>query len=155
MSGRHMPQAPEMTDRPTAAPPARLKLRAQFLACGKGKRLHASAFSLQAAARQPADSDAPRFGLTVTKKEGNSPARNRIRRRLREVLRLTPDLHAAPGTDYVLVARKESLKHPFAALQQEAVRAISRVATARPASPNRHRVGKSPSGPTSPSTPKT
>ena len=33
--------------------------------------------------------DAPRFGFTVTKKVGNSVIRNRIRRRLREAVRLT------------------------------------------------------------------
>lgn len=145
MSGQHMPQAPEITVKPQAAPPARIKLRSAFLACGKGKRLHVGAFSLQAASRQPADTNGPRFGLTVTKKEGNSPTRNRIRRRLREVLRLTPDLPAAAGTDYVLVARKESLKLPFATLQQEAIRAISRIANARPAATHRPRDGKSPS----------
>ena len=145
MSGLQEPQASEISQKSSVRPPARLKLRAHFLACGKGKRLHTGAFSLQCAQRQPADSDGPRFGLTVTKKEGNSPTRNRIRRRLREVLRVTSALCALSGTDYVLVARRDSLKIPFAALQHETRRAIVRVANARPASRAKRRDGAPPS----------
>ena len=58
--------------------------------------------------------DAPRFGFTVTKKVGNSVIRNRIRRRLREAIRLTdPTSPPKPGHDYVLVARIEALTAPF------------------------------------------
>lgn len=54
-----------------------------------------------------------RVGYTVTKKQGNAVARNRIRRRLREVVRKTfPDL-AKPCYDYVLIARAVSSNRPY------------------------------------------
>jgi len=69
-------------------------------------------FLLQAlkAARQ-AGSQPPRFGFTVTKKLGGAVVRNRIRRRLREAVRLAGD--GAAGTDYVLVGRHAALTLPF------------------------------------------
>src|ERR1700684_2883717 len=95
------------------APPARLKKRADFVNAGKGRRFHAKGFSLQAA-RRSADADAaPRFGFTVTKKLGGSVLRNRIRRRLKEALRLLPDLSARPGYDYVILARQAALNQAF------------------------------------------
>ena len=72
----------------TSRPWGRLKRRAEFQRAGKGRRVGASGFTMQANARVSSDAaEGPRFGLTVTKKIGNSPARNRIRRRLREAMR--------------------------------------------------------------------
>lgn len=129
-------QTPQMTSIAGAAPDAprpwaRLRKRAEFLAAARGRRLHAAAFSLQAAPRQPADDAPPRFGLTVTKKEGNAVVRNRLRRRLREALRVTPALPAVPGHDYVIVARRDSLKIAFSRMQHELAQALSRVLAAK------------------------
>jgi ribonuclease P protein component len=55
----------------------------------------------------------PRFGFTVTKKIGNAVVRNRIRRRLREVVRLSVADVACPGIDYVLIGRRAALSRPF------------------------------------------
>jgi len=55
----------------------------------------------------------PRFGFTVTRKIGNAVVRNRIRRRLKEAVRLSADDIAAPGTDYVLIGRRAALSLPF------------------------------------------
>lgn len=50
-----------------------------------------------------------RLGLTVSKKLGNSPQRNRVRRILREGVR--KQLHLLPeGHDFVIVARSSALK---------------------------------------------
>ena len=133
-------QTPQNAEHSATAPrpPARLRKRAEFLAAAKGRRLHTGGFSLQAAARAPADTDEARFGLTVTKKEGNAVVRNRLRRRLREALRLTPLPDVRPGHDYVIVARRESLKTGFARLQQEIAGALARVLSAKPAGPRRN-----------------
>ncbi len=47
-----------------------------------------------------------RIGLTVTKKIGKSVQRNRIKRLIREAVRLTEGI--LPGNDIVIVARRSS-----------------------------------------------
>jgi ribonuclease P protein component len=71
---------------------------------------------------------APRFGFTVTKQSGGAVQRNRIRRRLKEALRLLNPLPARPGHDYVIVARPEALDMPFLALQGDLIRALGKIA---------------------------
>ena len=57
-----------------------------------------------------------RLGYTVSVKLGHAVVRNRIRRRLRETVRLNaPQL--LPGWDIVLVARSRALDAPFPKLQ--------------------------------------
>jgi ribonuclease P protein component len=109
---------------------ALLKKRAEFVNAAKGPRFHARCFSLQAVPR-PSDAEdaAPRFGFTVTKKLGGAVPRNRIRRRLKEALRLMPDLSARPGHDYVILARQPALDQAFPALQEELARAIAEIHT--------------------------
>lgn len=109
---------------------ARLKKRSEFLAVAKGARVHDAAFTLQAARR--AEPGVPRFGLTVTKKTGNSVVRNRIRRRLREVLRHSATLKSAnhpdrAHNDYVIVARAEAMTRGFADLARDLDKAIDRI----------------------------
>ena len=69
----------------------------------------------------------PRFGFTVTKQSGGAVRRNRIRRRLKEALRLLDPLPARPGHDYVILARPEALGMPFLALQGELIRALGKI----------------------------
>jgi ribonuclease P protein component len=71
----------------------------------------------------------PRFGFTVGKHCGGAVRRNRIRRRLKEALRLVDPLPARLGYDYVIVARPEALGMAFAALQAELARALGRAGT--------------------------
>ena len=56
-----------------------------------------------------------RVGITVSKKLGKAHIRNRIRRRLREIYRLSED-QFLPGWDIVLVARGKALDADFAAM---------------------------------------
>ncbi len=102
----------------------RLKRRTDFLATKKGARVHGRAFVLQAIRRPEtklsSTTNAPaRFGITVTKRVGNSVVRNRIKRRLREVIRLHSAKHAQNGTDYVLIARHSARQAPFFELVDE------------------------------------
>lgn len=105
----------------------RLKRRADFLRAAKGKRWHGKAFSLQAGRSSDREAGPARFGLTVTKKVGNAVVRNRARRRLREAIRLHPDLPARQARDYVLVARLEAIRVPFATLQKDLSAAVRSV----------------------------
>ncbi|MEJ0097684.1 MAG: ribonuclease P protein component [Bauldia sp.] len=94
-----------------------LKRRAAFKAVAGGRRVSRTGFVLQAL-KTATEIDgttatrAPRFGFTVTKKIGNAVVRNRIRRRLREVVRRA-ETGAEAATDYVLVARRAALTLQF------------------------------------------
>jgi ribonuclease P protein component len=103
----------------------RLRLRADFLAAATGGRAPVSGFVLQALDRRE---DGPvRVGFTVSKKVGNSPERNRVRRRLREMVRLSSPAAMRPGHDYVLIGRRAALDLPFERLVEDFTRALSRV----------------------------
>jgi len=103
----------------------RLRRRADFLAAATGGRAPVSGFVLQALNRRE---DGPvRVGFTVSKKVGNSPERNRVRRRLREMVRLSPSAGMRHGYDYVLIGRRAALDLPFERLIEDFTRALSRV----------------------------
>ena len=77
--------------------PPVLKKRADFLRAANARRQGTSGFHLQA--RERGD-DAPfRVGYTCSKKVGNAVARNRAKRRLREIARLVMPSHAQAGWD--------------------------------------------------------
>lgn len=117
--------------RPAPHTPARMKRRADFVAAQRGDRRRSPFFTLQSTER--ADDGPPRFGLTVSKKTAKRAVRrNRIRRRLREALRLgfaaqagAGALSADRGCDYVLVARLEAMTAPFADLRRALAAALA------------------------------
>jgi ribonuclease P protein component len=114
----------------------RLRQRADFLAAATGSRALASGFVLQALQRRE---DGPvRVGFTVSKKVGNSVERNRVRRRLREVVRLSQSATMQPGHDYVLIGRRAALRMPFERLAEDFSRALDRLhgGKDRPATPH-------------------
>ena len=90
----------------------RLKSRPQFLFVREGEKRKGPLFLLEVRDRQMPD-EAPRVGFTVTKKHGNAVERNRMRRRLKEAVRLSAGFAMEPGHDYVVVARRELLTAPF------------------------------------------
>jgi ribonuclease P protein component len=110
-----------------------LRRRAEFQRAAKGRRAQLEAFTLQANRRpEPAGFTEPRVGLTVTKKVGNAVVRNRIRRRLREALRLVSSLEALPDHDYVLMARGAALTMSFEGLVGEIGRGLRQVRREKP-----------------------
>jgi len=112
----------------TAAPHSngpirRLQKRAQFLNAAKGRRAGRTGFALQAIEVETVE---PGIGLTVTKKTGNSPERNRIKRRLRAAIRAC-GAELKPQHDYVLVGRREALSLPFSKVVSDLSSAIAKV----------------------------
>ena len=101
----------------------RLKRRSQFLRAARGNRAGRSAFGLQAIASEETE---PGVGFTVTKKVGNSPERNRMKRRLRAAAAACAR-DFVPGHDYVLLARREALSQPFEKMVADLTSLIARV----------------------------
>lgn len=110
---------------------ATLKRRAEFLRIRGGRRWSSSAFVIEMRPRDGAsDSDThaeARFGFTATKKLGNAVTRNRIRRRLKEAVRLAAPGRAGAHCDYVLIAREAAASQPFAALERDLIAALGRL----------------------------
>ena len=116
----------------------RLRQRADFLAVANGARVNSTAFTLQGRGRD--DSGPIRIGFTVTKSNGTATERNRIRRRLREVVRRIDVMAMRPHHDYVLVGRRAALNRDFAAMVDDLRTALNRIerqrAKGRPANRN-------------------
>jgi ribonuclease P protein component len=106
----------------------RLRRRADFQRAAKGRRARMEAFAIQANRRAATSDDlGARIGFTVTKKLGGAVLRNRIRRRLKEAVRLSPRLETQADHDYVLMAQREALGRPFDQLLADLNRAFSLV----------------------------
>jgi ribonuclease P protein component len=103
-------------------PPGRLRKREEFLAARRGEKRRGRLFLLEVLTR--GDEAAPRVGFTVTKKVGNAVVRNRVRRRLKEAVRVHAAIHMAPGHDYVIVGREDVLAAPFEQIADELKRRI-------------------------------
>jgi ribonuclease P protein component len=88
----------------------RLRRRAEFVAVQTGGRKLHGRHVLAFAKEQ--DLPVGRLGITVTKKVGNAVIRNRIKRMLREWLRLNGWI--PPGWDVVVVAKDSAARqgHP-------------------------------------------
>lgn len=107
-----------------------LRVRSEFVRAQRGRRRKAKAFTLIMAQRPLCDT--PGIGYTVTKKVGNAPERNRIKRRLRAAVRENRSFFVA-GRDYVLIGRREALHEPFGTLVATLRSALTE--TARPDRP--------------------
>jgi ribonuclease P protein component len=111
----------------------RLTRRPEFLRVADGRRKWvAPGLILQALDRQPPSAAGgggheARVGFTASAKVGNAVARNRARRRLKAAAAMLLPLHGRPATDYVLIARIETLTRPFPALLQDLEAALRRL----------------------------
>lgn len=106
----------------------RLKHRSDFRAAATGRRAGGNAFVLQA--RRRTGEGAVRVGFTVSRQVGNAVERNRVRRRLREVVRLAagaPDGRLQNGHDYVLIGRRAALVLPLSEMVRELDATLKRI----------------------------
>lgn len=120
--------------------------RADFLAAARGRQVEKQGFVLQSIhrLREPPTAEPPevgppevgapgtgalaaRFGFTISRRVGNAVVRNRIRRRLREAVRIAAPDHAKEGKDYFLIARRAALDLPFARLISDLADGIDRI----------------------------
>jgi ribonuclease P protein component len=119
------------------APLGRLKRRAEFLRiAAQGRKFSTPGLVLQAMAMGTTStgSDADiHIGFTCSRKVGNAVARNRARRRLQAAAREVMTASAAPGYDYVLIGRTETIDRPYPLLLQDLRTALKRVGALRDA----------------------
>ena len=115
----------------------RLKRRPEFLrVAGARRKWVTPGVILQARKRQQSDgatgpdrvpTEAIRVGFTASRKVGPAVARNRARRRLRAACSEVMPVMGQAGFDYVLIARAETLRRPYAQLLSDLRTALGRV----------------------------
>lgn len=103
-----------------------LKKRAQFLKAARGRKIVRRGFVLQAVAHGEEGETGPAIGYTVTKRVGNAPQRNRIKRRLRALSQEFAE-NFDPKYNYVLIGRQEALHEPFNELKKSLERALQKI----------------------------
>ena len=103
---------------------ARLKSRTDFLRAAKGVRRVMPSLTLELCASPEPCPRQVRVGFTASRKVGNAVTRNRAKRRLRAAAAAVLPLYGLEGNDYVLVARPDTLKRPFAELLGDLTTAV-------------------------------
>lgn len=105
-----------------------MKTRADFVAASKARYQTAPGLTVQMRNRDDGNPSV-RVGFTCSKKVGNAVARNRAKRRLREIARLDLPALAEPGHDYVLIGKKDvTANRPFEDLRADLARALAKLA---------------------------
>jgi len=105
----------------------RITKRSDFIQASHAKRLVVKGFLLQARNRND-DDQTIRVGFTCSKKVGNAVARNRAKRRLREITNLILISSAKKGWDYVLIGKKEvTASRDFIKLKNDLTYALQKI----------------------------
>lgn len=120
------------------APIGRLRRRREFLRVARGGRKWAArGLVLQVRDALVGDAEAragdaeARVGFTASRKVGNAVARNRAKRRLRAAVDEVMPACAAPGLDYVIIARGATLTRRYGDLLADLKTALRRVGALR------------------------
>jgi ribonuclease P protein component len=103
----------------------RLRKRADFVAAASALKVPTAAFVLQV--RKRGEQGPVRVGFTVSRKVGTAVERNRVRRRLKEIVRQSAATGLAGGNDYVLIGRRAALSLPFEQIAEDFRRVLERL----------------------------
>ena len=105
--------------------PIRIKKRKMFVhVANHGIKVVAGGMIVQAC---PNEEGILRVGFTVTKKIGCAVIRNRTRRRLRELVRIAPDMAKMSGFDLVFIGRSSTADRPYQKLQADLTYVINEI----------------------------
>jgi ribonuclease P protein component len=108
----------------------KLAKRSDFIRASKALRQGTTGFVLQARRREKDEPPGLRVGFTCSKKVGNAVARNRAKRRLREIARLVLTEGGRAGWDYVLIGRAGiTASLSFTTMQEDLRSALASVHT--------------------------
>jgi ribonuclease P protein component len=113
------------------APVGGLLRRPEFLKVAANGRKSVTPGLILQACRRSAEAVPLRVGFTASRRVGGAVQRNRARRRLRAAVAAVMPHHAEQGYDYVVIARGETLRRPFAALVHDLEAALRRLGTWR------------------------
>jgi len=110
-------------------PDARLRARREFLAVEDGGRRVPGRFVILVG--KPNDRAADRLGIIASRRVGNAVARNRAKRRLRDMFRRREPLAGPRALDVVAIARPDLVRAPFADVQSDFLAALKKLRGAR------------------------
>lgn len=119
-----------MSEAPRIVP---MKKRPEYLRVAAARtRFAAPGLVVQMAKEKPGGGNVIRAGLTVSARAGSAVERNRIKRRLRQVMREVLPAHGRAGRAYVVIGRRAALKRPYALLQKDLQSALDALHKQKP-----------------------
>ena len=98
---------------------AKITKRSDYLRASKSKFLVSESFILQFHNRK--DTKEPRYGITVTKKIGNASKRNKVKRRIRHLIKDFLPKYGKNGYDYVFIAKENLISENWDKLKLESI----------------------------------
>ena len=102
-----------------------LKISKDFQAAKNGKFYRSGSFLLQAL--KVSNENIIKVGYTVTKQNGNAVNRNRIKRRLREIVASVIHEYGKNNWNYVLIGKKKIITEDFEELKKEFKNALIKI----------------------------
>ena len=103
-----------------------IRKRADFLRAKSGRKYRAPLVHLQFISSQAPQPNTVRVGYTVSKHCGNAVARNKIKRRLRHIMREALPACAVMGHDYVVIGREGADEATFVELKDALERLLKK-----------------------------